>query len=503
MPHDILISQQADDLVGVREKRFSDSTLETFIKYFLDELESLRQYYKKENIQKIVKDKNLRRKNFHGNVKNGRMDFKGNGGKFRYFYGLKYPGLHGEDLVDINLNELLEYEYNRQKESEDPLYGDGMWMYRESDQELDGFETIRRRLEEIRDYYFSGIQGNKLANERLYDDINDMLIARVYDDMNKFSQPGVNQLISYKSYKDSSDPNAVEEWHYSNRAIPTQLISEYVDLFRKKGRDDIYFNSSVSYSTSNRSEDLVLSVVGNYVVQSMISTIEVEKVLSGDPAFYKWNYSKTTAQKYINGRMVEFSVLTDKDTDKIKRLGALLSPGSELRTDFSEAEYIKFPWLRGSKYTNATIKDVNAKSLYIGELKSIFQRDLLANVLRKNKAPQDVIDNIYFDDDVFNEQFKALSKEDRDNIKRQSELQVKPYNDITVSDAQVFVRPDMYRKIRMMLGQWSVIPTKIKYKNYNGDVLETYYSDDEAFNIIENDRDWMIDPEKAAKVSRL
>jgi hypothetical protein len=54
----------------------------------------------------------LRKQNFHGNVKNGRMDFSGNGGKFRYFYGLNFPGIPGEDLGNINLNQLLEYEYN-------------------------------------------------------------------------------------------------------------------------------------------------------------------------------------------------------------------------------------------------------------------------------------------------------------------------------------------------------------------------------------------------------
>jgi len=82
-------------------------------------------------------------------------------------------------------------------------------------------------------------------------------------------------------------------------------------------------------------------------------------------------------------------------------------------------------------------------------------------------------------------------------------LQANPYTNITVSDAQVIVRPDMYRKIRMMLGQWSVIPTKITYKNYSGQTLTTTYSDNEAFEILENDPKWMSDPEKAAKVSRL
>ena len=54
-----------------------------------------------------------------------------------------------------------------------------------------------------------------------------------------------------------------------------------------------------------------------------------------------------------------------------------------------------------------------------------------------------------------------------------------------------------------MLGQWSVKPIKIKYKDYDGNILETEYSDNEAFEILENDPDWMFSAEKAAKVSRL
>lgn len=505
LPHDILISQRSDDLPEVDAKRFSNATIETFIGYFMDELESLTQYYKKENVAAVIKNKNVRKKNFHGKVKDGRMDFSGNGGKFRYFYGLAYKGSRDENLGELNLNQILEYEYNRQKLEEDPAYGDGTWKFREDSGELDGFETVRQRLEDIKEYYFGNIEGGKLANRRLYDDINKMLMSRVYDNLREFSKPGENQLISYKYYKDASDPNAVGEWRFVNRAIPTQLISEYVDIFRKHGRDDMYFTPNTAYSISNRGEDLVLSVMGNYVAQSMISTIEVEKVLSGDPAFYKWAYAKTTTSKEINGQVYEFSDLIDKDTDKIKRLGALLSPGSELRTDFSEEEYAKYPWLRGRKYINATIHDVNASSIYADEIKNVFTIQLLADNLRKANVEKSIINAVYNDESVFKAQMEKLSQKERDEIYSQAEAQANPYVDgnITVSDAQVMIRPDMYRKIRMMLGQWSVDPVKITYKNYTGQTLETYYSDNEAFEILENDPEWMVDPEKAAKVSRL
>lgn len=515
LPHDLLIERENAMFPGMRALRFSDETLDLFVGYFLDELHSLEQYYDKDNIAAVVKNKSIRKANFHGKVKNGRMDFSGNGGKFRYFYGLAFPGLYGEELGDINLNQLLEYEYNLQKEAEDPMYGDGSWLYRTDSSEIDGFESVRTRLKEIRDYFIDTIEspsgdGPRLENAKpeLLDAINAMLIRRVYDNMDKFSKPGITQIIRRQSYKDSSDPNSVEEWHWSNRAIPNQLVSEYAERFKQKGIEPdtnktINISSATAYSRNDKSDALVLSVIGNYTVQSIISIIEIEKVYSGDPAFYKWKYAKPTEHKIVGDRAVDLQILTDKDSDKIKRLGGLLSPGAELRTDFTEEEYNRFPWLRGTKYVNATIKDVIADSLYFNEVKDIFTRQLVADQLRHAGVDKRRIDEVYTNEESFKKEFDALSDEIKQDIRYQAEEQAKPYKGINVTDAQVLIRPDMYRKIRMMLGTWSVIPQKITYKTYTGETMTTTYSDNEAFEILENDGEWMLDPEKAAKVSRL
>ena len=61
---------------------------------------------------------------------------------------------------------------------------------------------------------------------------------------------------------------------------------------------------------------------------------------------------------------------------------------------------------------------------------------------------------------------------------------ISPYDGINVADAQVCLRPSIYRKLRIATGEWS----------FSED--ETGYSDEKAYNIIENDDDWMSDPEK-------
>lgn len=508
LPHDLLIERESAMFPGMKAQRFSDETLDLFVDYFLDELYSLEEYYDKDNIAAIVKNKDIRKNNFHGKVKNGRMDFSGNGGKFRYFYGLEFPGLPGEELNGLNLNQLLEYEYNMQKEAEDPTSGDGNWYYRRNSEQMDGFESVRTRLEQIRDYFIEDRNGIDTPRPQLFDAINSMLMRRVYDNMNKFSKPGITQIIKRQSYKDNSDPNSIEEWHWSNRAIPNQLVSEYAERFKTVGIEPetqkaIKISSATAYSRNDKSDALVLSVIGNYTVQSIISVMEIEKVYSGDPAFYKWKYAKSSEHTVVNEQAVDLQILTDKDSDKIKRLGGLLSPGAELRTDFSAEEYERFPWLKGSKYVNATIKDVIADSLYFNEIKDIFTRQLVADQLRNAGVDKRRIDEVYINNDAFKKEFDALSDDIKQDVLYQANEQAKPYVGINVTDAQVLIRPDMYRKIRMMLGTWSVIPQKITYKTYTGETMTTTYSDNEAFEILENDGEWMLDPEKAAKVSRL
>jgi hypothetical protein len=117
------------------------------------------------------------------------MDFSGNGGKFRYFYGLNYSGREGESLNGLNLNQLLEYEYLRQQNEEDPNVGEGVSSFREGNQELDGFEAVRTRLKEIRSYFFDA---NGKAKPELLDAINDMLFKRVDENMQKFLEEGAS-----------------------------------------------------------------------------------------------------------------------------------------------------------------------------------------------------------------------------------------------------------------------------------------------------------------------
>jgi len=90
--HDLLTYEDIvkDGIVKHVGQRFSTNTLGIFEGYFFDELESVIQYYDKKNIEKLVSGEAQLRENYHGNVSNGRMNFSGNGGKFRYMYDIKH-----------------------------------------------------------------------------------------------------------------------------------------------------------------------------------------------------------------------------------------------------------------------------------------------------------------------------------------------------------------------------------------------------------------------------
>ena len=86
--------------------------------------------------------------------------------------------------------------------------------------------------------------------------------------------------------------------------------------------------------------------------------------------------------------------------------------------------------------------------------------------------------------------YSQIQQEDRDWIDSELASQVRPYTNITVADAQVYVRPALYRKMRIRLGEWTIEPD------------ESGYSDEIAYNICESDDLWMKDPKKSMIVAR-
>jgi len=85
---------------------------------------------------------------------------------------------------------------------------------------------------------------------------------------------------------------------------------------------------------------------------------------------------------------------------------------------------------------------------------------------------------------LFDYLYDKLDDVQKSIIEKRVKLKTNPFAKINVADAQVLIRPAMYRKVRIGLGKWTD-------------------EDEEAYWILEKDSSWMTDPEKAEKVSKL
>ena len=523
---------------GIVSARFSDVTLQRFAGYFLDELNSLIDYYNKDAISRAVNDKNSRVENYHGKVKDGRMDFSGNGGKFRYLYDIPFPGMK------YNLNHTLQGLFELQKKIESgkavdrnrpegdiaPYIGTKVLG---DNRNLDGFELIREYLQDLKKTYFN----RGLAKQELLNAINRKLVDQTEQELFRISRPGSPlQLVEYNKRLGV----------YVPKGIPEQLLNRYTKILQEAN----YGSFGKAYDSEDLLHHALFSLIGSHVVNTATSIIETEKIFTGDPSFYKKKAAVgkqkiTIDRTFSDGEFareeVEVENLDDVFSDKIKRLGGTLSPGQELRLDFNDDELSFDPTLRCSKYTNLNIEDIKIPSLFLDEIEDQFKRQLVVDRIRSHdKSPkgfnsfftelqnqrketnkrlkeegkrvkpditfENAIDRIYSDKKVFERMWSYLTDLEKDEIQNMLQQQMAPYKNITVADAQVFIRPDLYRKIRIALGQWSIEPD------------ETGYSDEEAYNILEgitvgedgtrvknpnpND-EWSKDPALYEKVRRL
>lgn len=494
-----------------KNSKISEETINIFASYLSDELNSLKEYYSKENVKALMDNQNMLLVNFHGKVtteewtlpsgkpyKYIHFDFSGNGGKFRYFYDvLKVDGL--------NLNQQLELQYKRELAQNKWYVEHGLL-----DNVTDGFEFVRN--------YLDGLLPNNPQQKEFKDSvkalrngIEQLLKDRINDELNQLNDDPNIKLI-----------NKIGD-HLFNNGIPNHILKIY--------ENSIHDNLGITDQNILR-DGAIYSAVANHVIREIMSIIEVEKIFSGDPAMYKWieykskdlpesvieSITKTETIKTINSKgkvsdknvKIQVSLLQSKDVDKIKRLGAVLSPGTNQKTQWSDEEKEIIGDFGTSKYTFINVGDIKAVSNYVETIKSIFKQNEVVQILRRSFTDDYVIKNfstvvgldpkkvknvnevyytIYKDFDNSDKIINALKntkgyEQISYEIEKRVSNSVDPYESITVADAQVCLRPAMYRKLRIANGEWT----------FEED--ETGYSDEKAYNMMENDDDWMSNPEK-------
>lgn len=417
--------------------RLSDSTLEIFYNYFLDEFNTIVEYYN--NKEWVEQDKTRFIANYHGKIgKDGKMQPGGNGGRFRYFNRLNINGQYK------SLNDVLSVA-----------------------EETGDTNLMKDVLADLKRLYID----DKAAMKQI---LNDTLQDQIKAEIEKAIQLGV---ITRRS-------NGMLE----NKNIPTNMFLDYNDIFKGIQYQD----------NAQKRNDIIYSMIGNYVLNYIVSIEELEKCFVGDPAFYKWKKTKRKAYTEVYDQstggyvVIPVESITTRDVDKIKRLSSVLSTGTNLRTTWGDGDP------RNNKlFTTVTMSDNMIGSDYHSQLYEIFRADWIRTVLLMNppKGKQ------YTDDELFDltseakieDTFKQLTEEQQKFVNDQAKKAANPYayddagnsGEVNQADAAVYIRPAFYKRLLQSLGQW------------NDEIAE-------AFDILEADPDengktFMNDPELYTK----
>lgn len=200
-------------------------------------------------------------------------------------------------------------------------------------------------------------------------------------------------------------------------------------------RKQEYIKSGDQVMAANAEGYAIYDMLADYTINSIISIVEVEKLFSGDPAYYKYKWGK-------NG-------IIDMSIDKIKRLGALTSTGLNNRLDFG-SRFVR------PTYNTAELNDYEIASKQYAQLEQSFIDGSIYDFVR-----------VYHGDAaIYNEDGTYKSIDDLktdpeyndavDAATLQARKEVSGYKSgINVADAAVYVSPNMYRDMMRMIGQWS------------------------------------------------
>lgn len=308
--------------------------------------------------------------------------------------------------------------------------------------------------------------------------INDLLVGYVNDEISKAVELGV-----------------IGE-DLSNKYIPINFVEEFEKISSKTDSRD-------------KGTDVIYSIIASHAINSAISTIEIEKCFTGDPALYKWQKElmvykpnddsfvpvisdKRTLEAWIDkhdpdGDKSSYSayyMITGRDVDKIKRLSSVLSTGTNLRTKWGDTKDQEDR--SDSKFQVLQLSDNEIGSTVYDTLYSMFRKSLIKDMFQKEFGVTDQQAlNAVKDDHAIESTLGRLRKKNPDAIKfieQQAKNSAKPYADgeINQADAAVYIRPEFYKRLMKSLGEWSP-------------------EIEEAYNIMESDDSWLSDTEKYQK----
>lgn len=347
------------------------------------------------------------------------------------------------------LNAVIEYYNNKEKVSADKTLAVKNYHTKDLGGRFRHFTHIYKKIDGV----FTAIDLNAELDKRdavngskqFLEDLRVKLFSSKSD--TSFVKETMNDiaktLLSHelKSATDLGIIKKGENGVYSNLLLDQSLLDDYKNVFVNRG-------GSIGHYAEHYA---ILSIIGNNAINTAVSIIEVEKLFTGDPAFYK------------------------NTDDKIKRLSSVLSTGDNLRTDWPIGHRLE----NRKEFTATELNDNEIQSAQYNDLLDMFTKSYTRKyIMQLYDVPEQTVDA---------EMQKSDAKEKYKEAYNQAELTaaraVNGYGlnkkgtagNINQADAAVYISPQMYKDIVEMLGEWSPEVSQ-------------------AYDLMESDTDWLNDP---------
>lgn len=260
-------------------------------------------------------------------------------------------------------------------------------------------------------------QENLDTARRYYFDLSDEGKRRVLSDILTYRLKGEIETATSLGLIENLAPNK-QAWGIRNVLLDDNQIAE-----RQQAYTTLDQVNAEAYG--------VLDALADYMVNSIISVMEVEKVFSGDPAYYKFAYDQ-------NG-------LLDISVDKIKRLGALTSTGTNNRLDFFNDPIRE-------DYTVAELQDYEVASKQYAVYEDLFTKGSIKETIQQMQG----IDAWNEVKDLSFDEIEKRYPEEAKIARQAAKIDVEGYKEgINVADAAVYISPNMFRDLMRMQGKWS------------------------------------------------
>lgn len=208
-----------------------------------------------------------------------------------------------------------------------------------------------------------------------------------------------------------------------NLALDESVVNERAELF----------NGSEKIKKSNA----IVDTIANYFANSIMSTIEFEKVYTKDPAYYKWVKDETN------------NTFSDKTIDKIKRIREVLSTGVIPRTDFESSGKDG-----DTEFVTGTLNDVKTAANTYEKLQTLADKSFAVNLLREmHNLTDDEAIKIYENPDLFAD---AKYNDVKDALLSKKDY-FKGYSDgkVNQTDASVLISPEFYKQLIKRVDGWT------------------------------------------------